>query len=270
LDYPMGLTVDLDGTLYFLDSHNVRIRKVDERGTITTVAGTGTIGLPPDGTPAAKAQFGPFGHDHSPAGLALGRGGVLLFPDIGNSRVRMIDARGLVRTVAGNGEIEFSGDGGPATEAGLLGPLDVAIDAEGNIYIGTHDHTGGGGQDLASGGSNRVRMVTPKGIITTVAGSDKTGYSGDGGPARRATLAGPKGLACAPGNLYVADTENHLVRRIHLESGMITTVLGTGRRGDGPEPDPLQCALSRPHGVHVAGNTLYVGDSEAHRIRVLK
>ena len=103
-----------------------------------------------------------------------------------------------------------------------------------------------------------------------MAGTGERGYSGDGGPARRATLAGPKGLACAPGNLYVADTENHVVRRIDLESGMITTVLGTGRRGDGPEPDPLQCALSRPHGVHVAGNTLYVGDSEAHRIRVLK
>jgi sugar lactone lactonase YvrE len=98
-----------------------------------------------------------------------------------------------------------------------LGPLDVAIDAEGNIYIGTHDHTGGGGQDLAPGGSNRVRMVTPKGIITTVAGSDKGGYSGDGGPATKAQLNIPAGVAIGPdGNLYIADAENNRIRMVAL------------------------------------------------------
>ena len=222
LDYPTGLTVDRDGTLYFLDSNNFRIRKVDGGGTITTVAGTGSAGLTRDGTPAAKAQFR-FAYDenapgdHSPAGLALGRGGVLLLPDHDNHRVRMIDASGLVRTVAGNGEIEFSGDGGPATRAGLFGPLDVAIDAEGNIYIGTHDHTADGGQDPAPGGSNRVRMVTPKGIITTVAGSDKGGYSGDGGPATKAQLNIPAGVAIGPdGNLYIADADNNRIRMVAL------------------------------------------------------
>lgn len=222
LDYPIGVTVDRDGTLYFLDSNNFRIRKVDGGGTITTVAGTGTVGLTPDGTPAAKAQFAFVDDqnapgDHSPAGLALGRGGVLLFPDHDNGRVWMIDARGLVRTVAGSAEAGFSGDGGPATKAGLLGPLDVAIDAEGNIYIGTHDHTAGGGQDDAPGGSNRVRMVTPKGIITTVAGSDKGGYSGDGGPATKAQLNIPAGVAIGPdGNLYIADAENNRIRMVAL------------------------------------------------------
>jgi sugar lactone lactonase YvrE len=223
LDYPVGVTVDRDGTLYFLDSNNFRIRKVDGGGTITTVAGTGTAGLTPDGTPAAKARFR-FADDeyvpgdHSPAGLALGRGGVLLFPDHDNLRVRMIDARGLVRTVAGSGEAEFSGDGGPATKAGLLGPLDVAIDEEENIYIGTHDHTGSGGpQDEPPGGSNRVRMVTPEGIITTVAGSDKGGYSGDGGPATKAQLNIPAGVAIGPdGNLYIADAENNRIRMVAL------------------------------------------------------
>ena len=221
LDYPVGLTVDRDGTLYFLDSNNFRIRKVGGGGTITTVAGTGTAGLTPDGTPAAKARFRFAADenapgDHSPAGLALGRGGVLLFPDHDNGRVRMIDARGLVRTVAGGGT-EFSGDGGPATKAGLVGPLDVAIDAEGNIYIGTHDHTAYGGQDDAPGGSNRVRMVTPKGIITTVAGSDNGGYSGDGGPATKAQLNIPAGVAIGPdGNLYIADADNNRVRMVAL------------------------------------------------------
>ena len=92
-----------------------------------------------------------------------------------------------------------------------------------------------------------------------------------GGPARAARLGGPKGLAHARGSLYVADTENHVVRRIEITTGIITTVLGTGRRGDGPEPDPLRCDLARPHGVFVdAADALYVGDSEAHRIRIVK
>ena len=94
------------------------------------------------------------------------------------------------------------------------------------------------------------------------------GYTGDGGPARLATLGGPKGLAIGGRGLYVADTENHAIRRIDLDTGIITTVLGTGTRGDGPDGDPRQCALARPHGVCVGRDgVLYVGDSEAHRIR---
>jgi sugar lactone lactonase YvrE len=101
-----------------------------------------------------------------------------------------------------------------------------------------------------------------------LAGTGEQGYTGDGGPARLATLAGPKGLAFGGGTLYVADTESHVIRSIALDTGIITTVMGTGRRGDGPELDPLRCALSRPHGVFVAGDgVLYVSDSEAHRIR---
>jgi trimeric autotransporter adhesin len=242
LDFPRGLTVDRDGTFYFLDSHNFRIRKVDAGGTITTVAGTGTaittgpgpggtaittvagrgtVALSPDGTPATKAKFGFVGEegapgDHSPAGLALGRGGVLVFADLDNLRVWMIDARGLVRTVAGGGN-DFPGDGGPATKGVVLGPLDVAIDAEGDIYISTHDHTVGGGPSRAPTGSNRVRMVTPKGIITTVAGSEKGGYSGDGGPATKARLNIPAGVAIGPdGNLYIADAENNRIRMVVL------------------------------------------------------
>lgn len=101
-----------------------------------------------------------------------------------------------------------------------------------------------------------------------VAGTGEQGYSGDGGPALNAKLAGPKGLAAGPDNsLYIADTENHVVRRIDLRTGVITTLLGTGARGDGPEPNPLECKLSRPHAVLVAKDVVYVADSEAHRIR---
>src|SRR5262249_4645390 len=112
---------------------------------------------------------------------------------------------------------------------------------------------------------------TSAGRIEHLAGTAEQGYSGDGGPARQATLAGPKGLAYGPGGiLFVADTENHAIRAIDLNTGIISTVLGTGERGDGPEPGPLACRLARPHGLWAALNgALYVADSEAHRIRLL-
>jgi len=103
-----------------------------------------------------------------------------------------------------------------------------------------------------------------------VAGTGEQGYSGDGGQARVARLGGPKGLAWSHDSLYVADTENHVIREIALKTGIIRTILGTGRRGDGSERDPLRCALARPHGVLVDSvGILYVSDSEAHRIRTL-
>ena len=103
-----------------------------------------------------------------------------------------------------------------------------------------------------------------------MAGTGERGRTGDGGPAVAATLGGPKGLAVDDGRLYIADTENHVIRMVDLETGVISTVLGDGERGDGPEGDPLRCRLARPHGVFVDADTgLYVGDSEAHRIRLL-
>ena len=97
------------------------------------------------------------------------------------------------------------------------------------------------------------------------------GYSGDGGPAVSAKFNGPKGIAYSPeGALYISDTENHVIRRIDLRNGMISTVVGTGQRGDGPDGDPLTCKLARPHGVFIHGRTLYVGDSENHRIRTMQ
>ena len=109
-------------------------------------------------------------------------------------------------------------------------------------------------------------------VINFRVGTGENGYAGDGGPARQAKLSGPKGLAYAPDeSLYIADTENHAIRRLDLRTGVITTVLGTGERGDGPEPEPLKCKLARPHGVFVdRAGVVYVADSEAHRIRVLR
>jgi len=134
----------------------------------------------------------------------------------------------------------------------------MAFDGDGNLFLALRE------------GNAIYRIASKAGTIHHLAGTGEQGYAGDGGPARVAKLAGPKGLCHRGGRLYVADTENHVVRSIELGSGIITTLLGTGRKGDGPEPDPLQCALTRPHAVFAdADGVLYVADSEGHRIRVV-
>ncbi len=132
----------------------------------------------------------------------------------------------------------------------------MAVDADGTIYLALRE-------------GNAIHRIAPgSGTIDHLAGTGAQGHTGDGGPARLATLGGPKGLAILGRGLFVADTENHAVRRIDLETGTITTVLGTGTRGDGPDGDPRRCALARPHGLCAGPDgLLYVGDSEAHRIR---
>jgi DNA-binding beta-propeller fold protein YncE len=140
----------------------------------------------------------------------------------------------------------------------LNGPRTFAFDEAGDLYLALRE-------------GNAIYRVDGRTLrLHHVAGTGEQGYVGDGGQARLARLAGPKGLAWSRGLLYVADTENHVIRVIEVKSGIIRTVLGTGQRGDGPEPDPRQCALARPHGVLVdPQGVLYVGDSEAHRVRTL-
>jgi NHL repeat len=121
-----------------------------------------------------------------------------------------------------------------------------------------------------------LKLVTDR--LKRIAGTGKLKYSGDGGPALTATfgapgnaLNGPKGVTyAADRSLYISDTENHVIRRVDLRQGTIATVVGTGERGDGPDSDPLACRLARPHGVFVRGRTVYIGDSENHRIRALQ
>jgi streptogramin lyase len=131
-------------------------------------------------------------------------------------------------------------------------------------------------------GNAIYRIEAKTQTLHRIAGTGEAGYTGDGGPALEASfggsatgqgarVAGPKGLAYGPnGNLYIADTESHAIRRINLKSGIISTVLGTGMQGDGPETDPLSCKLTRPHAVLFVRSLLYVADSEAHRIRMLR
>jgi sugar lactone lactonase YvrE len=253
LNLPHEIQFDGSGNLYIAERDNHAIRKVAARtGIISTLAGTGAAGFSGDGGPAAAAQL------RQPHSIVLdGRGGLLIC-DVGNHRVRRVDlGTGTIGTYAGTGERAPTPDGARLVGAPLNGPRTMAF-CQGELYLALRE------------GNAIYRIAAKTGTIHHVAGTGEQGYSGDGGPARSARFAGPKGLACAPGAVYVADTENHVIRRIDLRSGIITTVLGTGRRGDGPGPGPLDCALSRPHGVLVdRAGRLYVGDSEAHRIRIL-
>jgi sugar lactone lactonase YvrE len=255
LNMPHEIVFDQRGHMYIAERDNHVVRKVEAKtGVISTLAGTGVAGFSGDGGPASAAQL------RQPHSIAMGPDGRLLICDIGNHRIRSVDlSSGIIETIAGTGERLPTPDGAPLKGTPLNGPRTMVTDRDGTIYLALRE-------------GNALYRIAPKTrTLHHLAGTGEQGYSGDGAPARTAKLAGPKGLALANGILYVADTESHVIRAINLKTGIITTVLGTGVRGDGPETDPLQCKLSRPHGVFAdTDGTLYVGDSEAHRIRVLR
>jgi len=255
LNMPHEIQFDARGMLYIAERDNHVVRVVEAGGgRISTFAGTGTAGFSGDGGAASAAQL------RGPHSIAIQPGGqFLLICDVGNHRIRRVEfATGRIETWAGTGEAATTPDGAPLAGTPLNGPRTLAFDAAGDLYLALRE------------GNAIVRIDRRTTTIHHVAGTGEQGYAGDGGPARAARLAGPKGLAWSRDALFVADTENHVIRRIDLKAGIIDTVLGTGQRGDGPEPDPRRCALNRPHGVLVdATGVLYVGDSEAHRIRVM-
>jgi len=253
LNMPHEIQFDSAGDLYIVERDNHVVRRVQgESGIISTFAGTGVAGFSGDGGQANAAQL------KSPHSLAFDRPGWLLICDIGNHRIRRVDPEsGIIETYAGTGSQEPTPDQAPLKETPLNGPRTIVLDPAGTLYLALRE-------------GNAIYRIDPETeTIYHIAGTGQQGYTGDGGPAKLATLAGPKGLAySAEQRLYVVDTENHAIRRIDLKTAMITTVLGTGEAGDGPEPDPLQCRLSRPHGACVAADgSLYIGDSVAHRIR---
>ena len=255
LNMPHELRFDERGDLYIAERDNHVIRKVDMKtGVISTVAGTGVAGFGGDGGSGTKAQL------RQPHSIIFDRNGDLLICDIGNQRIRRLHmGTGIIETYAGTGEAKPTPEGAPVNGTPLKGPRTMAAAPNGDIYLALRE------------GNAIYRIDAKRQTLHRVAGTGEQGYSGDGGDALNAKLAGPKGLAYAPpGILYIADTENHVIRHLDLKTGIISTVLGTGARGDGPDGDPLGCKLSRPHGVLFANLALYVSDSEAHRIRVLR
>lgn len=256
LEQPYEILFDKGGNMFFVEMKNHVVRRVDSKTkVITTVAGTGKPGFSGDGGPANKAQLS------QPHSIALDPQGRLLICDIANHRIRRVDLRtGTIETYAGTGERKNPADGSPVAGAPLNGPRAIAVDSKGDLIVVLRE------------GNAVYRIDARTQTIHHFAGTGEKGYTGDGGPAKMAKLNGPKGISAAPdGSFYIADTESHTIRRIDPKTGIITTVAGTGVRGDGPDGDPLACKLSRPHGIFVGRDgTVYVGDSESHRVRVLK
>ena len=241
MNLPEDVAVDSAGNLYIADTENYRIREVSN-GVITTVAGNGLLtSFSGDGGAATSAQM------YSPQGVAVDSSGNVYIADTNNNRVRMV-SNGVITTVAGTGTQGFSGDGGPATSAELYGPIGVAVDTAGNLYIVDN---------------GRIRKVSG-GVITTVAGRGTSGL-GDNGPATSAQL-GPEAVAVdSAGNLYIADLGYGRIREV--SNGVITTVAGGGTSGLG-DNGPATSAHLGPEGVAVdsAGN-LYIADTQNGEIR---
>ena len=254
LNRPVGVAVTADGGFLIADYLNSTVRKVSAAGVITRVAGTGALGNSGDGGPATDAEL------NTPLGVAATADGGFLIADAGNSEVRKVSAAGVITRVAGTGALGNSGDGGPATDAELEGPLGVAATADGGFLI-------------ADTGNSEVRKVSAaglaSGVITRVAGTGTPGNSGDDGPAIDAELEGPLGVAVtADGGLLITDTGNSEVRKVSA-AGVITRVAGNGTAGNSGDDGPATDAeLNRPFGVAVtADGGFLIADAGNNEVR---
>src|SRR5687767_9932663 len=283
---PYGVIIARDGGLYFCDVNNQLIRRFDFRSRTTrTIAGDGQRAYRGDGGPATAGSL------NMPHEIVFDARGHMYIAERDSHVVRKVDGKtGTISTLAGTGVAGFTGDSGPAAQAQLRQPHSIYLSGDDQLLIcdignqriravdlrtGIIDTIGGTGERLPTPDGAPLKGTPLNGPRTMVIDGDGTIYLAlrEGNALYRIApkLSGPKGLALSGRNLYVADTESHTIRCVNLDTGIITTVLGAGVRGDGPETDPLQCKLSRPHGLFAAADgTLYVTDSEAHRIRMLK
>ncbi|MEX2285960.1 MAG: hypothetical protein WD648_02650 [Planctomycetaceae bacterium] len=252
LNEPYEILFDRDGNMFFVEMKNNLVRRVEAKtGMISTVAGTGTQGFSNDGGPAVKAQLA------MPHSIALDDRGQLYICDIGNHRIRRVDlSTGIIDTFAGTGERLPTPDGAPRVGTPLNGPRALDFFGARTLYLALRE------------GNAVYRIDLKADTLQHIAGTGKKGYAGDGGDARLAALAGPKGIAFGPGGIFLADTENHVIRVIDGATGKIETLVGDGQLGDGPDGNPRSCRLARPHGIFVdAHANVYIGDSSNHRVR---
>ncbi len=254
LNEPYEVRFDRAGNMLFVEMKNHLVRKVDAKsGTISTIAGTGKLGFSGDDGPATKAQL------NIPHSIALDKDDNLYIADIGNHRIRRVDAKtGTITTIAGNGQKQQP-VAGPAAGKPMIGPRALFID-EGTLWIALREGHSVWKLDLASG------------VLTHVAGTGKKGYSGDGGRAAEAMFDGPKGIAVGPDKaVYVVDTENNAIRRIDLAKRTISTIAGHGpsaRGGAGDGGPATSATMDRPHGICIGHDgTVYIGDTNNHKVR---
>ncbi len=257
LNMPYEMAWDKAGNLFIVELGNHCVRRVDVKSQIiTTIAGTGKPGFSGDGGPATEAQF------NQPHSLSFDAAGDLYVCDILNHRVRKIDMKtGTISTWSGTGEATTSPDGSPIDGASLNGPRALAFGVHGECYLALRE-------------GNALLLLDPNAkSLKRIAGTGKKGFSGNGGPALEATLSGPKCVSLdAGGNAHLADTESHSIRYLDVQKGTIELLVGDGQKGDGPDGgNPLGCRLARPHGVFVdTDGSIFIGDSENHRVRVWK
>jgi len=218
------IVFDPKGNLFISDRLNHQIRKIDTEGNISTIAGTGDSDHDGDGGPALEATF------RDPNSLASDKNGNIYVADTANNLIRKIDTNGIVTTFAGNGEHTDSGDGGPALKAGIRSMDDIEFSPAGELHIlGTNTH--------------KVRKITKNGKIVTIAGKGYSGFFGDGGPATKAMLKNPAAISFdSKGNLYIADMGSNRIRKVDTR-GIITTFAGTGSFGWGRTGETVEIYL---------------------------
>ncbi len=254
LNGPFDVAFDGAGNLYFSDTFNNRVRRVDGRGIITTVAGNGDKAYSGDGGPATRAAL------NEPYGVVLDRTGNLYIADRLNRRVRRVDAAtGIITTVAGTGEAAYSGDGGPAAQAGLAEPNGLAFDpGQTRLYI----------TDVAD---HRVRVIElASGRIATFAGTGAAEHSGDGGPARQAGVFGARAVkVAADGTVYILERQGSSLRAVDPRTGIISTIAGTTARGYSGDGGPaLAAVFDAPKEMAIDKNgDILIVDTENHAIR---
>ncbi len=259
LNEPYEVRFAPGGALVFVEMQNHVVRQVDPvSGTITTLAGTGTEGFSGDGGPALEARL------KQPHSIQFDRDGALYICDIGNHRIRRVDPKnGTIDTFCGNGRRDPTVDDSPASgETPLNGPRALDIDRKGDLWLALRE------------GNAVYRIDMENRRLRHVAGTGRSGFTGNGGPAREAALSGPKGISVAPdGNIYFADTESHSIRFIDFSVSppRMQLLAGDGERGDGTDGRAEDCRFARPHGIFVERDgSVLVGDSENHRLRVIR